>query len=104
MPVAWATGVEKTLKRQAFGTKPSLTPEYMAYSNAQRILSITGTFFTAALIIVLLRCYVRAVMLRVFGKDDYMMVVAMVSRRASIRSVIRTHRPSCLPQSLSSVL
>ncbi|KAJ4352121.1 uncharacterized protein N0V89_007467 [Didymosphaeria variabile] len=78
MPVSHATGAEKGLKRQASSVILSLTLEDIAYTNAQRILSITGTFFTAALSIVLLRCYVRVVMLRVFGKDDYMMVVSMV--------------------------
>ncbi|KAL1596353.1 hypothetical protein SLS60_008999 [Paraconiothyrium brasiliense] len=78
MPVAWATGAEKVMKRQASSVIPSLSAGFIAYTNAQRILSITGTFFTAALLIVLLRCYVRVVMLRVFGKDDYMMVVSTV--------------------------
>lgn len=77
MPVAWTAGVEKVLKRQATGAPP-LPPEYIAYSNADQILSITGTFFAAAAVIVLLRCYVRIAMLKVFGIDDYIMVVAMV--------------------------
>ncbi|KAF2440194.1 hypothetical protein P171DRAFT_369181, partial [Karstenula rhodostoma CBS 690.94] len=56
------------------------------------ILSITGTFFTAALIIVKLRCYVRITMLKVFGKDDYRMVVSMMFAAATFACfVIGTH-------------
>jgi hypothetical protein len=75
---AWTTGVDNALKRQAPPGPPVLTPEQLAFDNSHQILSITGTFFTAALIVVLLRCYVRLAMLKVFGIDDYVMVVAMV--------------------------
>ena len=79
MPVAWATGAEKAMKRQAGNSTPTFSPEYVAYSNAQEILAVTGCFATVALIVVLLRCYVRIAVLNVIGKDDYMMVLAMVS-------------------------
>ncbi|KAF2138346.1 uncharacterized protein K452DRAFT_311699 [Aplosporella prunicola CBS 121167] len=54
----------------------SLSPEYLHYSRAHEILSITGAFTAIAVIIVLLRTYVRAVMLRFFGPDDYLMVIS----------------------------
>lgn len=75
---AWTSGVEYALKRQTAIGPPILTPEQIAYNNAPEILAITGTFFTAAMIVVLLRFYVRLVMLKLFGIDDYVMVFAMV--------------------------
>ncbi|KAF1978940.1 hypothetical protein BU23DRAFT_448834, partial [Bimuria novae-zelandiae CBS 107.79] len=54
-----------------------LSPEYIAYTNAHEILAITGTCFALATIVVLLRSYVRLAMLKVFGKDDYVIVLAM---------------------------
>jgi hypothetical protein len=47
-------------------------------TNAPEILTVTGCFFAAAAIVVILRCYVRVSMLKVFGLDDYLMVVALV--------------------------
>lgn len=63
---------------------PPPTAEDIAFDNAPRILAITGTFFTAALIVVMLRIYVRTVLLRVIGIDDYVMLGAMVSPAASL--------------------
>lgn len=83
MPVVWAAGAEKALKRTTPGGIPALDPEYIAFSNAHGIIYITGGFFAAASIIVILRCYVRIVMLKVFGKDDYIMIVSLVSCRKS---------------------
>lgn len=57
---------------------PHMTPEYLAFNNKGEILSITGTFTGIALVAVLFRVYVRCVMLRVFGMDDYIIVLAMV--------------------------
>jgi hypothetical protein len=65
-------------RRQAFAMPPPLTPEEIAFDNASQILAITGTFFAAAAFVVLLRCYVRISMLKVFGIDDYVMLFAMV--------------------------
>ncbi|KAF2186463.1 hypothetical protein K469DRAFT_630246 [Zopfia rhizophila CBS 207.26] len=77
MPV-WTSGAAKLLKRQAPMGPPPLTAEQIAYTNADEILSITGSFFAAAAIVVLLRIYVRAFMLKVFGIDDWIMLFAMV--------------------------
>jgi hypothetical protein len=78
--LAWAAGVETLLRRQAPlpDSGPQLTPEEIAFTNAPEILTITGSFFAIAALVVLLRCYVRITMLKVFGIDDYLMVLAMV--------------------------
>ncbi|KAF1952866.1 hypothetical protein CC80DRAFT_355435, partial [Byssothecium circinans] len=62
---------------------PPLPPEYVDYTNAPQILSITGSFFAAAVIAVLLRCYVRLSLLKVFGIDDYIMAFAMICAAAT---------------------
>ncbi|KAL6704698.1 hypothetical protein ACN47E_007980 [Coniothyrium glycines] len=72
------SGWETLAARQAPGMPPTLTPEQIAFNNAPQILSITGTFFALAATVVLMRCYVRIAMLKVFGADDYVMLVAMV--------------------------
>lgn len=65
------------LPRQAPNIPP-LTPEYLAFDIAPKLLSVSGTLTALALFIFLLRAYVRAVMLRVFGVDDALMLVAVV--------------------------
>jgi hypothetical protein len=67
------------LPRQVPGM-PALTPEYLAFNIAPKLLSVSGTLTALALFIFLLRAYVRTVMLRVFGADDALMLVAVVSR------------------------
>lgn len=67
---------EAVSKRQA-ASSPVYSPDD---TNAPAILTITGTFFGVATLVVLLRCYVRISMLKVFGIDDYLMVVALVCR------------------------
>jgi hypothetical protein len=52
---------------------PPLTPAELAYDNSPQIVGITGLFFALALSIVLLRCYVRIAMLKVFGKGTIVM-------------------------------
>jgi hypothetical protein len=81
---AWTSSFSEVLKRQeAFQSTgfetPPMTPEYLAFNNAPAILAITGSFFAAATLVVILRCYVRIAMLRVFGVDDYVIVLATVS-------------------------
>lgn len=68
-----------TLSGRQAPPMPVLTPEDFAFNNAPEILAITGSFFAAAALVVVLRCYVRIAMLKVVGIDDYIMVVAMVS-------------------------
>jgi hypothetical protein len=66
------------LPRQAAAVPP-LTPEYLAFNIAPKLLSVSGTLTAFAVTIFLLRAYVRTVMLRVFGIDDALMLVAVVS-------------------------
>ena len=54
-------------------------PGYVDYDNAGGILTIVGFVTALALLAVLLRIYVRAVMLKVFGLDDYLIILAMVA-------------------------
>lgn len=63
---------------------PPPTPEEIAFDNSPAILAITGSFFAAAAVVVLLRCYVRVCMLKVFGIDDWVMMFAMVSHRVRL--------------------
>jgi hypothetical protein len=58
---------------------PPITADYIAYTNASHILGVVGTFFTLAAIVVLLRCYTRFFILKSFGRDDWAVLVAMVS-------------------------
>lgn len=60
--------------------EPPLPPDYVDYNNASGIRTIVGFVTALALLTVLLRLYVRAIMLKVVGIDDYLMILAMVSR------------------------
>ena len=55
-------------EKQILAMSPSPTPVELPYNNSPEIIGITGSFFALALFIVLLRCYVRIAMLKVFGK------------------------------------
>ena len=56
--------------RQASGPLPPPPPtEYLNENLAPRMLAIDGILFVLALICVLLRVYVRAIMLKTFGID-----------------------------------
>jgi hypothetical protein len=57
----------------------SLPPEYVNASNAGRIVGVVGAFHFLALAFVSLRIYVRVFMIRAFGIDDALIVVAYVS-------------------------
>ena len=58
--------------------RAELDPTYVAENVLARWLGITGTFTVLATIIVLMRIYIRAWMVKSFGYDDWFMVVAMV--------------------------
>jgi hypothetical protein len=47
-------------------------------TNAPSILAINGFFCGFTVIVVLARIYVRAIMLKTFGTDDYLMLAATV--------------------------
>ena len=65
------------LKRQT-GSE-AFPPDYIEFSAADEILSITGVFCALALVVIMVRVYVRAWMLRFFGPDDWTIMLAMVS-------------------------
>lgn len=48
--------------------------------NSQAVKSVAAVFMTVACIAVILRCYVRAWVVKAFGWDDGVMVLAMVRR------------------------
>jgi hypothetical protein len=52
--------------------------ELQSNSNAPSILAVNGVFTFIAMVVVALRVYVRAAMLRFVGLDDYVIVAAMV--------------------------
>lgn len=54
----------------------SLTPEYIAFTNAPVLLTQFGSLFAVASVIVLLRFYVRWFMIKSFGKDDWLILLA----------------------------
>ncbi|KAF2708167.1 hypothetical protein K504DRAFT_534812 [Pleomassaria siparia CBS 279.74] len=73
---AWTA--DAVAKRQA--ALPVYSPDD---TNAPIILAITASFFAASTLAVLLRCYVRVRMLKGFGIDDWLMVVAMIFAAAT---------------------
>jgi hypothetical protein len=62
--------------RQFGHSRPPPTQEYLDESNVAFILGLTGTFTVAAVLVVILRMYVRICMLRFVGLDDWTMVLA----------------------------
>lgn len=63
------------LARQATGE--SIVPVSNA-RHGSRILAVTGCFTVSAATVVLARIYVRSVMLKTMGVDDWIMIVSMV--------------------------
>ena len=55
-----------------------LTPDYVAFTNAPHLLAMAGSAFGIAAAVVLLRIYVRVIVVRSFGRDDWAMAVALV--------------------------
>jgi hypothetical protein len=55
--------------------------EPSSYSHAPSILAINGAFTGIALVVVVLRVYVRTTILKFVGADDYVIVAAMVRNR-----------------------
>lgn len=47
-------------------------------NHGSRILAVTGCFTAFALMVILARIYVRSVMLKTMGVDDYIVIVSMV--------------------------
>ena len=59
----------------SLGSRSELPSDSLASS----ILAINGVFTFVALVVVVLRIYVRAAMLQFVGSDDYVIIAAMVS-------------------------
>ena len=58
--------------------KAPIDPERAKESNTAMILTVTGLFHGLALIVVALRVYTRAHLVKVMGGDDYVMIGAAV--------------------------
>jgi hypothetical protein len=91
--MAWAG--TSMIGRQAPPMMPPITAEYIAYNNSSHILGVVGSFFTLAAIVVLLRCYTRFFILKTFGRDDWAILVAMVS---VISTLWQWHMLTVLPR------
>jgi hypothetical protein len=63
----------------SFSAPTSLpSPELIAYSNGDRLVTQAATLCAVALATFLLRCYARVVVVKSFGYDDWTMLMAMV--------------------------
>jgi hypothetical protein len=60
-------------------SKAPKDPAYLATNNLPALLGVTGTFHILSWIFVILRVYTRVVLIKCFGKDDALMVLALVS-------------------------
>ena len=58
--------------------RPATDDGYCNANNIPEVLGVTGAFAGAALIAVILRMYVRTIMLKFIGPDDYFMIAAML--------------------------
>lgn len=65
-----------------------LTPEYIAFNNAPVLLTQFGSLFAVASVIVFARCYVRWIMIKSFGKDDWLMVLAYAFAAATFGTYV----------------
>ncbi|KAA8645154.1 hypothetical protein EYZ11_009628 [Aspergillus tanneri] len=54
----------------------------MVYGRSEAILTATAVFLGISLVAVILRCFVRLRIVKAFGADDYIMVVAMICNLA----------------------
>ena len=76
------------------GEDPNTATPLDTSTNAPSILAINGFFCGFSVLVVLLRGYVRAVMLKTVGVDDYLMLAA------TVRSFSFSIAPSVLYSSL----
>jgi hypothetical protein len=66
----------------AIMTGPSpqdMTPDFIAYSNGPTLLAQVAPIYAIAALVVLGRCYVRAIIVKSFRWDDWTMVACLVS-------------------------
>ncbi|KAI5776376.1 phosphatidylserine decarboxylase [Geopyxis carbonaria] len=71
-------------RRQAMVAPPPVDPAYAAESNTTTLLIISGTCYCAALVTVLLRLYVRSLVIKAVGADDYSIIVAIMFTTVSM--------------------
>lgn len=57
----------------------------MAQNRGPQLAAVVALFMVLAWTAVSLRCYVRAIMIKNFGADDWLAVAALVSQKRSIR-------------------
>jgi hypothetical protein len=55
-----------------------LSPDLIAFSNAHNLMAKAGSMFAICALTVMLRCYVRVIILKSFGADDWTMLLAFV--------------------------
>lgn len=69
------------VRRQGFGgpLPPPPPQEYLDENLAPAMLAVIGSLFGLAMLSFLLRVYVRTVMLKTFGIDDWMIMISMVN-------------------------
>src|SRR5690242_14753354 len=67
--------------RNSFGMSSPrvLDPAEAAESNLGRILGVNGTFHFIAIVFVALRVYTRVFLVKTFGVDDVLIILAIVS-------------------------
>jgi hypothetical protein len=65
-----------------------LTPEYIAFTNAPVLLTQFGALFAVASVVVFARCYVRWFMIKSFGKDDWLMLLAYAFAAATFGTYV----------------
>jgi len=65
-----------------------LTPEYIAFTNAPVLLTQFGSLFAVASVVVFARCYVRWFMIKSFGKDDWLMLLAYAFAAATFGTYV----------------
>ena len=58
---------------------PEMTPEFIAYSNGPILLAQVAPIYAIAALVVIGRCYVRALIVKSFRGDDWTMVGCLVS-------------------------
>lgn len=58
--------------------RSELTPEFIAYTNGPNLLAQVAPIYAIAAAIVIIRCHVRAFILKSFRGDDWTMVMCLV--------------------------
>jgi hypothetical protein len=61
------------------GAPITMSAADVSYTNVSSLMIQASTMFGFALIVTTLRCYVRLYMLKAFGRDDWTIIVSMVS-------------------------